>query len=262
MRGYVGAEGAQVHFRASGEQGHTLVLFHESPQASNVFEPALPALGATLRVFAFDTPGYGMSDPPARPLEIPDYAARLLAAIDALGIESFAVAGQHTGASIALEVARLAGRRVTHAVLSGLVLLDPAQRQEFLASWAPDGQVQPDGSHLQTLWRKYVGLWEEPTELVHLAVSNIASVYERYNWAYNAAFRHDPAPALAEVECPVLLLTAERDMLAHLDERALQLRPDAQQVRLTHGTGQLPWRVPEEFAAVVTDFLARPAVSR
>ena len=254
MRGYVGDDAAQVHFRTSGESGPALVLFHESPQASNVFQPALPLLGRTLRAFALDTPGYGMSDPPQQQLEIPGYAELLLQAIDALGIETFAVAGQHTGATIALEVARLAGSRVTHAVLSG-VLLDHEERLELLRSWAPDAHVQPDGAHLQALWQKYLVLWEEPPELVHLAVSNIASVYERYNWAYNAVFRHDLEPTLAEVTCQLLLLTAERDMLAHHDAHALRIRPDARQVRLTNGTGQLPWREPEQFAAVVTDFI-------
>ncbi|GHH69245.1 hypothetical protein GCM10017673_19410 [Streptosporangium violaceochromogenes] len=256
MRGYVGPEGAQIHYRASGTAGPVVALFHESPQASNVFEPALPALGRSLRAFAFDTPGYGLSDPPAAPLEIPDYARLLLCAIDALGIEEFAVAGQHTGASLALEVARLAGPgRVTHAILSGL-LLDRAEREELGASWAPDKRVDAEGGHLRDLWARYLVLWERPPDLVNLAVTNIASVFERYNWAYNAAFRHDPTGALRTVPCPVLLLTAERDMLARWDERALSIRPDAKAVRLTGTTGQLPWRVPEEFASVLSSFIA------
>ncbi|MEU4568910.1 alpha/beta hydrolase [Micromonospora sp. NPDC023956] len=255
MRGYVGPEGAQVHYRTSGTRGPALALFHESPQASNVFAPALPALGRSLRAFAFDTPGYGLSDPPAEPLDITGYARRLLDAIDALGIGEFAVAGQHTGASLALEVARLAPPgRVTHAILSGLVL-DRAERERLGASWAPDKPVDPAGGHLRDLWERYLDIWEAPPELVNLAVANIASVFGRYNWAYRAAFRYDPTEPLRTAPCPVLLLTAERDMLAHCDALALTIRPDAKAVRLTDTTGQLPWRVPEEYASVVSSFV-------
>ncbi|MFG1777861.1 alpha/beta fold hydrolase [Micromonospora sp. NPDC049051] len=255
MRGYVGPAGGQIHYRTSGDRGPTVALFHESPQASNVFEPAMGALGRSLRAFAFDTPGYGQSDPPVGPLEIPGYARLLLDAIDALGIEEFAVAGQHTGASLALAVAEIAEPgRVTHAILSGLVL-DRAEREELGASWAPDKPIDPAGGHLSDLWARYLEIWEQPPELVNLAVANIASVFERYNWAYRAAFRYDPTDALRDVPCPVLLLTAERDMLAHCDAIALAVRPDAKAVRLTDTTGQLPWRVPEEFAAVVSSFV-------
>ena len=255
MRGYVGPEGAQIHYRASGSDGPAVVLLHESPQASNVFEPAMPALGRSRRAYAFDTPGYGLSDPPAGPLEISGYARLLLDAVDTLGIDEFAVAGQHTGASLALEVTRLAGPgRVTHAILSGLVL-DRAEREHLGATWAPDKPVDPAGGHLRELWERYLTIWEQPPQLVNLAVANIASVFERYNWAYRAAFRYDPTEALRSAPCPIMLLTAERDMLAHCDELALTIRPDAKAVRLTDTTGQLPWRVPEEFAAVLTSFI-------
>lgn len=261
-RGYVGTPGRQVHYRAGGESGPRIVLLHESPQSSNVFEPALESLGRTMCAFAPDTPGYGLSDPPATPLEIPDYAALLLAAIDEFGLEEFTVTGQHTGASLAIEVARQAGpQRVRRVVLSGVALLDACERAEFLAHWAPEKPFTKDGAHLQELWQRYVKLWETPPALLNLSVTNIASILPRYNWAYNAAFRYDPGPALAELDAQIMLLTARRDMLAHLDERAIALRPDAVHVNLTNTTGQLPWREPDEFARLVGDFAAGRAVT-
>jgi pimeloyl-ACP methyl ester carboxylesterase len=256
-RGYVGLPGQQVHYRAGGSDGPVVVLLHESPQASNVFEPALVTLGRSMRAYALDTPGYGLSDPPDAPREIPGYAELLLSAIDDLGIDTFTVVGQHTGASLAVEVARQAGSsRVSHVVLSGIALLTAQERAEFLDHWAPDIPFAEDGSHLRNLWERYIRLWEGPPELLTLSVTNIASVLPRYNWAYNAAFRYDPGPALAQLDARILLLTAGRDMLAHLDERAFALRPDALQMTLTQTTGQLPWREPDRFAGIVGDFVA------
>jgi haloalkane dehalogenase len=258
-RGYVGPPGGQVHYWTAGDAGPALLMFHESPQAANVFAPALGCLGRRLRAWALDTPGYGQSDPPARPLEIPDYARLLLDAADALGVEQFAVLGQHTGASIALEVALQAGpERVTHAVFSGLAVLDEPTRAQFLRDWAPDLVPAEDGSHLLAFWERYCNLWEAPPELVQLGVANPMTILERYNWAYNAAFRYDPAPGLARLHCPALLLTAERDMLARYDDDAARLLSRATRKRLTDTTGQLPWRVPEEYARIVADFLGAP----
>jgi pimeloyl-ACP methyl ester carboxylesterase len=256
-RGYVGEPGQQVHYRAGGSRGPVVVLLHESPQASNVFEPALAALGRSMRAFALDTPGYGLSDPPEGPCEIPRYSGLLLQAIDDLGIDTFSVVGQHTGASLAVELARQAGpRRVQHVVLSGIALLTAEERAEFLEGWAPDIPFAEDGSHLRNLWERYIRLWEGPPDLLTLSVTNIASILPRYNWAYNAAFRYDPGPALAQLEAHILLLTAGRDMLAHLDDRARSLRPDALHLTLTQTTGQLPWREPDRFAEIVEDFVS------
>ena len=141
-------------------------------------------------------------------------------------------------------------------MLSGLVLLSPAERAEFLDGWAPDKSFAPDGSHLGELWERYLGLWDGPADLVNLSVTNIAAILPRYNWAYNAAFRHDPAPALAGLDARIMLLSASGDMLAHLDERAAEVRPDVARVTLTETTGQLPWRVPEAYANLVGDFVA------
>ena len=86
MRGYVDFRWGQAHYRAYGESGPPLVLLHESPQSSDILQWALPPLGERLRAYAFDTPGYGLSDPPPEAQEIPVYAEATLEAIDALGL--------------------------------------------------------------------------------------------------------------------------------------------------------------------------------
>src|SRR6056297_1818897 len=96
-RRYVDTRWGQVHVRDTETAGPAIVLLHESPLSSAVYEPVLPALGLRMRAIAPDTPGYGASDGPDGQAEIRDYAATLLEAIDALGLERFAVAGVHTG---------------------------------------------------------------------------------------------------------------------------------------------------------------------
>ncbi len=256
-RAYAQCSWGQVHHATAGE-GIPCAFFHESPQSWRVFEGVLGNLSG-VRGVAFDTPGYGASDPPPHHrFEIPDYAARLLEAIDDLGLESFAVAGVHTGASLALEVARQAGSdRVVGAVLSGVPLLTEAERAQFLSGWSPPMTPDADGSYLGWAWERYQRIWgaDSHPDVLHLAVTGLLGVLDRYEWAYNAAFRYDPGPALAALQCPVLFLNASNDLLASHDQKAAKIVAESS-INLVEGfQGQLPLRAPRLYATEVSNFL-------
>ena len=258
-RGYSRCDWGQVHYWSAGETGPNCVFFHESPLSAAAYGAALPHLGEQVRAIAFDTPGYGLSDPPPTDqFEIPDYAARLLQAIDQLGLERFAVAGVHTGASLAIEVARQAGLdRVSHAVLTGVSLFSPEERREWLASWAPPRQPDADGEHLRWAWERYQRVWgpDSDPSVLNFGATQLLNVIQRYNWGYNAALRYDPAPALPGITCPTLLLDAEHDLLAAYDEPTAALLPDARIEIIPGLGGQLPIRVPDVYAQRVVSFI-------
>lgn len=253
-RRYVDTRWGQVHVRDAG-QGHAIVLLHESPLSSQVYDDVLPLLGARARAVAFDTPGYGMSDPPPSECEIPDYAATLLEAIGALGIDRFAVVGVHTGASLALQLAVQAPDRVTSVVFSGLPLLAPDARAEMLASWSP--RVEPDdaGSHMTWAWERYARIWGGPASAIHFGATHLLGNIDRYHWAYNAAFRYDPEPDLDSIAAPVLFLTAEEDLLIAEDRLGAERIEGARLQTVPGFRGQLPLRAPQQFADGVLDFV-------
>ncbi|MFN8535812.1 MAG: alpha/beta hydrolase [Dehalococcoidia bacterium] len=261
-RGYVQTPDGAIHYRRAGRDGPTLVLFHESPLSSVIFHRALPLLGEKLQVWALDTPGYGQSDPPPAPLEIPDYGRRLLQAIDALGIDRFAVGGGHTGASLAIEVAALAGpERISCAVLSGVPLLTAAERADYLASWSPEIALSAGSELYDWAWQRYQRIWggDDPA-LNTVAIIQLLQAGPRYNWAYNAAFRHDPAPSLASLACPILLINPENDLLNFTDPRVLEMKPSARFVKVPGLRGQLPWRQPKVYADETIAFITGESV--
>jgi len=275
MRGYAQTSNGQVHYRYEGSSGPAIAFFHESPLSSAIYAPALPLLGRSFRAYAFDTPGHGFSDPPPRPPSIEDYGMTLLEAIDDIGIDTFVLAGCHTGVDIGLEVARHAGPgRVTHAILTGVPLLKPGEWEGWLegvlggaregekpASWkevfAPDLQLSADGAHVRWAWDRYGRIWAagSPVELIHMAVMQLLLAGPRYNWMYKAAFAYDPEPALRELRCPTLLLNAAGDPLANKDDVVAGLMHDARVVHFEGVPGQLPWRVPERFVAEIEKFV-------
>ena len=79
-------------------------------------------------------------------------------------------------------------------------------------------------------------------------------VKDRYDWGYQAAFRHDPSGPLAALRVPVLLLDAEHDMLAFADDLALEIAADARLQVLPGLPGQPHLRAPNAYAAHVAAF--------
>ena len=254
--GYVDGEWGQVHYRTAGRTGPWIGLFHESPLSSRVFEAVLRQLDGQARVVAFDTPGYGASDPPPGPdQEIPDYARVLAAAASALGMNDAVFGGVHTGASLALEVPAEFDRGTTGLVLSGVALLSEDERARYLSGWTPPVPVDAEGSQFSWAVERYQRIWPGLTaELLQVAAVEVLRVADRYDWGYRAAFRHDPAAPLAATDLPVLLLDAEFDLLADKDPLALELARDARLVTLPGLPGQPHLRAPDEYARELLSF--------
>lgn len=254
--GYVGTEWGQVHYRANGDSGPWIGLFHESPLSSRVFEDVLPELGRHARAVAFDTPGYGASDPPpGREFEIPDYGRVLAQAAAGIGMERPVLGGVHSGASLAIA----AGAHLPAAglVLSGVPLFDERERAAFLDGWTPAAPLDARGSQFGWAVERYLRSWgpDVPRDLLHLAVVELMRVADRYEWGYRAAFRFDPSDALAAAGVPVLLLNAEFDVLAAKDAAAARLARDARLVVLPGLAGQPHLRAPRDFAAALLAFV-------
>ncbi|OLT37675.1 hypothetical protein BJF79_29190 [Actinomadura sp. CNU-125] len=258
--GYVDTDWGQVHYRAAGDSGPWIGLFHESPLSSRVFEKVLPLLGAHARAVAFDTPGYGSSDPPPGPgFEIPEYGRILAQAAARAGLERPVLGGVHSGASLALAAA--AHLPAAGLVLSGVPLFTAEERARFISGWTPEAPLDARGSQFGWAVERYLRTWgpDLPPDLLHLAVVELMRVADRYEWGYQAAFRHDPADALAALEPPVLLLNAEFDVLAAKDATALELARDARLVVLPGLPGQPHLRAPADFAAALLTFVREVA---
>lgn len=251
----------QVHMRHAAPvgdpQGETaLVLLHESPLSSRVWERMIPFSGVHRHVLAPDTPGYGLSDPPGEAgHEIPEYAGAILAALQDAGVQDMVVVGVHTGASIALEIAQQSDR-VKGVVLSGVALLTPEQRAEYLANWTPPIVLTSDGAQFDWALERYHRIWgaDTPPWMLNTAIGDVLSIPERYHWGYQAAFRYDPEPALRVLQQPTLLLDAEFDLLADYDPLVQAMVSDCRTQIIPGLRGQLHMRVPEETARELEEF--------
>jgi len=162
----------RLYFEAAGE-GPALVCLHTAGADSRQYRYMLEdsELTAKHRVYAFDMPWHGRSDPPDNwastryALTTETYAATVLGFIDALGIEAPILIGCSMGGAIALYLASRHGDRFTGVCALEGGLGNPGRFVEwtnrsdvdhstFLTSWVGGliAPTSPDGPRNQTLW--------------------------------------------------------------------------------------------------------------
>lgn len=217
-RGYADTSLGQVHYYEHGAfspSAPALLLIHQSPQSGTMFEAVMPALGARLRTIAMDTIGYGFSDRPKAPLAPEDYARCILDLMTALGVETFFIAGVHTGAVFAIETAIMAPTRVKGIFLSGPPIHPPRAPGE--PQRQPQMKLPPapreDGTHLTELWqsRMKVAAPIDPA-VFQKRFLNAVIAGDTALSAYGAVYRYDLTERLKLVPCPKLIVYGDRDV--------------------------------------------------
>ena len=128
----ISTEAGALFYTQRGKTGEALVCLHGAGGTHTHWGYQLRDLAGAARLYALDLPGHGRSALPGR-LSVDDYAASVLAFMDAVGLERAALTGHSMGGAIALSAAlshpeRVAGLglvatgarlRVAPAILEG-----------------------------------------------------------------------------------------------------------------------------------------------
>ncbi|MDB4882243.1 MAG: putative hydrolase [Gemmatimonadetes bacterium] len=121
MRGeFVDLDGARLYYYAAGTRGagEPVVFLHGFPASGHLWNDVIPLMPAGHRLVVVDLLGYGRSDPPnGRALSLRAHAERVLALLDALGIDRACVVGHDLGGGVAQAMAIHAPARVSRLAL-------------------------------------------------------------------------------------------------------------------------------------------------
>ena len=214
LRDYTTASFGQVHYRHAGAQVRpAVVLVHQTPSTSAMYEDLMLALANDFRLIAPDTPGMGLSDPVAGTPRIEALARGIAEFLDRLEIDRCHLFGHHTGAAIAAQLAADRPERVEKLALSGPTLLDAGLRAR-LPEAAATVPAEDDGAHLVKMWRRTVD--KDPNaslDIVHRETIDALALGEHYPAAYDAVMAHDIEGTLATLSCPVLVFAGTADVL-------------------------------------------------
>lgn len=261
-RGYADGPFGQIHYW-DGEKGKPLVLLHQAIMSANEFDYVFePFLARGIRPIAIDMPGFGLSDPPASPPSIADYARAVPAVLDALGIRKAAVGGHHTGALVSNEAANLFPDRITAAILGGPLLIPEATRQALINDIVTREKAftaLPEGAHMVEVAKireRYAAGTVSPARITDYVVQAMqAYAMGSYWYGHAAAFEYRQEPALMALRQPTLILTNTGDMIYQAALEAHRIRPDFALHAIEGGGIDILDQSPVEWANAAADFL-------
>lgn len=145
----------QVHYRAIGS-GPPALFIHSSPTNSSFVLDDMRAQADRFTCFAFDTPGFGLSDPlPLDTMKVADLAHAIAAAMDALGLPPVPVFGTHSGAAIALELGYRHLDKVTGLVLDGVPIFTREEVAPMQGAYFAPLVADVMGGHYAATWTRF-----------------------------------------------------------------------------------------------------------
>jgi pimeloyl-ACP methyl ester carboxylesterase len=243
--------------------GPALVLLHAGIADRTMWAAHLQPLAATgRRVIAVDLPGFGDAPEPAD--GTPPWRA-LLATLDELGVDDFALVGNSLGGAVALRVAVVAPGRVRSLVLVSARPPDHEPSAALEAGWAAEEEAAERGD-VEAAVAAVVDFWtlpDAPEELREHVAAMQRRAYEHQLGVPEPETGPDPVeddPAvLGTLRMPVLVTAGEHDRTDfHWSAaRLAEAIPGAERAVIA-GAGHLaPLETPEAFRALLLEFLER-----
>ena len=263
-------DGVRLRLRDTGPRdAPAVILLHGFGASLDTWEPWAEALSKRYRVIRFDLPGFGLSgtDPTG------DYtdgrAMRILVDLmDQLGVARASLIGNSLGGRIAWSLAAAHPERVTRLVL---VSPDGFASPGFAYGRAPKiplvMRLLPYVAPRPLLRANVAAAYGRPSALREATLTRyrdlmLAPGVRRAILArMSQVILRDPAPVLARIQAPTLLLWGEKDGMIPIANAADYLRdlPHATLVRLP-GLGHVPFEEdPAASLAPVARFLAGEA---
>jgi pimeloyl-ACP methyl ester carboxylesterase len=246
----------QIHYRETGS-GPPCVLLHPSPLSSAAMSATINALAPMTRCIAWDTPGYGYSDPLPETWsrqELSPYVEALAAFVSGLELDRPLIYGSATGAQIAIEFSKHYPQMCCGLLLENLALFSAQESKIIMEKYFPDLRARDDGSHLQRIWdiarrsTRYFP-WNDNSAAAERrsaypeadVVADIVRDYllagPDYDRAYRAAFANERPEQLAAVAVPTQVILWDDGLLGEYAQRLRDTKlPDTIVLRRA-GTG-------------------------
>jgi pimeloyl-ACP methyl ester carboxylesterase len=243
--------------------GPGLVLAHGAGGSTALnYGPILDGLAAGHTVVGVDWPGTGDSPRSAVPLDADVLADELVAAADAEGLDTFALAGFSLGGPIAVRAAARHPERVNALILTATFAHRDARLDLAARLWA---ELHEAGDHerlaafLSLVAFSTEALRATPPETLRAGIEALATVIPPGTPEHvDLVRRIDVRDDLAGITAPTLVISTTADPLVSpaLHRYLAEHIPGARLAALD--SGHLPFAErPAEWLALITDFLAR-----
>jgi pimeloyl-ACP methyl ester carboxylesterase len=253
--------GLGLHVVEQGpEHGQAVLMLHGYSDSWVSYSRILPLLPADWHVIVPDQRGHGDSDRPTNGYAPADLAGDAIQLLDLLGVAEAAVVGHSMGSFIARAVAARAPQRVERLVLVGsAATASNAVTQDLLreveALDDPVGEDFVRAFQASTIHRPVPAAFFE--RIVAESLKLPARVWKA---ALSSLLTADPAPDLARIRCPVLILGGDRDgVFSRREQEHLATRIHGAILKISPEIGHDPqWEAPGDVALDLLAFLQSP----
>jgi pimeloyl-ACP methyl ester carboxylesterase len=247
-----------------GGAGRALVLIHAFPLSADMWRAQIDHVPDGWRLVAPDLRGFGPGPAPDGPLGVNDYAADVLAVMDALAIETAVIGGLSMGGYVTFAIFRQAPDR-----FAGIVLADtkaPADTEEGRAGRrAMSETVRTSGVRavVDGLLPRLVGETtrrERPEVMAGARAIMEANSAAAVDAAIHALMtRPDSTPDLGRIACPALVVVGQEDSLTPTSDAELLASSIAgAELVVLPRVGHLSnLEAPDLFSGALAAFLAR-----
>ncbi len=236
--------------RVAGLRVPPLLLIHGAGGQHAHWPPPVRRLPG-VPVYAPDLPGHGRSEGPGC-ASIADYAAVLLALMDALGVGQFIPVGHSMGGAVALRLALDEPGRV-----AGLGLVSSGARLR-VAPQILDNVLDDYGAVVELVveWQYGPGAGEKIRRLARRQLKALPPAVTQGDYLACDAF--DVRDRLAEIAAPALVVCGTADQMTPLKyaEYLADNLPDASLARVEGAGHMLPAECPDELVRILRGWLA------
>jgi pimeloyl-ACP methyl ester carboxylesterase len=250
--------GIRMHYAEQGAgEGVPVILLHGITDSWYSWRRVLPRLDKKYRVYALDLRGHGDTDKPAAGYAMKDFAADVVAFMDAMKIKKAVVAGHSMGSFVALQTALDAPGRVEKLLIMGTAT---TARNDATIDLKKSFDELKDPLDEKFVRDFQVGASSEsvPGDFMDGIVRHSMKVPARvWKAALSGVMAEDYQPRLGRIKAPTLIVWGDKENLfLRPEQEILKTKIANSSLKIYEGAGHSPhWEYPEKFAADLTEFL-------
>jgi 3-oxoadipate enol-lactonase len=231
-----------------------IIFLHGVGSDKSVWRPQLDHFGSARRALAFDYPGYGESDFIDGATR-DDFAAAILAGMDALAIDSAHVCGLSLGGVIAIAMHASASERCASLIIADSFAVHPEGRAIY------DRSIAASHGGMCQLAKGRVGALlatEDPTIRSDVMETMAGIDPAAYRIGAEVVWLADQSDRAAAIQAPTLIICGDLDPVTppSLSEELAKLIPNARLDIIPGASHLANLDKPAEFNRAIDDFLS------
>ena len=257
--------GMRLRYAEQGDpKGTPVILLHGYGDSSFSYSRVLPLMSANYRIFALDQRGHGDSDRPASGYKLSDFAADVVAFMDAKNLKKAIVVGHSMGSFVAQQVAVTEPDRVEKLVLIGSATT-ARNAVVFDLQKAVNKLKDPVSRDFVRDFQYSVVHRAPPDEFMNRVIAESLKVPARV-WRDAAAgmLSSDAKSQLGKIKAPTLIIWGDKETVFLRDEQdaLVSAIPNAV-LKVYAETGHCPnWEKPEQFVKDFEEFVTGQTATR